>query len=387
MPIRFISSDDPPKLTRGSGVPLVGMMPITTLMLTSACSATIAVRPDRQKRPEAVWRAQGDAQAAPRDNQETDEDGRRADEPQLLGDDGVDEVGVRLRQVEELLDAVHQSASPDAARADRDERLDDLEAVAERVLPRVEEGEEPAPAVSGAHDQPHHDGQRHEGDADDVGVVEAGGEDHDRGDQDQRHRRPEVGLDQDEPHQPQHDDHDRPERVADLVDPVHPALQDGRDEEDGHELRELGRLHAQSADREPPPCVVHRRHEQDRDEREGDDAQARPDEDGLAIVPVVDAHDHPQHRQAHDGPHALLDQEEGRIAELLQADDGRRAVDHDHAQPDQDHGREEEDAIGFELASHACASAPLKPGHTPPETVRGSRGFPGASGPGRTYHP
>ena len=36
MPIMLISSDDPPKLTNGSGIPFVGSSPSTTLMLKNA---------------------------------------------------------------------------------------------------------------------------------------------------------------------------------------------------------------------------------------------------------------------------------------------------------------------------------------------------------------
>ena len=43
MPSRQTSSDEPPLLTSGNGIPLVGSSPSTTLMLTNACTAIIAV--------------------------------------------------------------------------------------------------------------------------------------------------------------------------------------------------------------------------------------------------------------------------------------------------------------------------------------------------------
>ncbi len=84
MPTRLMSSDDPPELTNGSGMPLVGIRPSTTLMLTNACTATIVVSPSARNDTEAVGRAQRDAQAAPRDHAEADQDDRRADQAQLL---------------------------------------------------------------------------------------------------------------------------------------------------------------------------------------------------------------------------------------------------------------------------------------------------------------
>ena len=51
MPTMLISSDDPPKLTNGSGMPLVGSNPSTTLMLKNAWIATMAVRPSARNAP------------------------------------------------------------------------------------------------------------------------------------------------------------------------------------------------------------------------------------------------------------------------------------------------------------------------------------------------
>jgi hypothetical protein len=47
----LISSDDPPLLTKGSGIPFVGSRPRTTLMLKNACTATIVVRPSARSEP------------------------------------------------------------------------------------------------------------------------------------------------------------------------------------------------------------------------------------------------------------------------------------------------------------------------------------------------
>ena len=68
--------------------------------------------------------------------------GGRADEAELLADDGEDHVRVRLGQVVDLLDAVAEPLADEAARAHADHRLHALEAGALSVLPRVEEAEE-----------------------------------------------------------------------------------------------------------------------------------------------------------------------------------------------------------------------------------------------------
>ena len=104
--IRFIISDDPPALMSGSGMPLVGASPVTTLMLTNACRRDHHREPDAEQRAEAIRREQRDAQPAPGDDAERDQHRGRADESDLLADDGEDEIVVGLGQEEQLLNAV-----------------------------------------------------------------------------------------------------------------------------------------------------------------------------------------------------------------------------------------------------------------------------------------
>ena len=130
---RLTSSDEPPLLTSGSGMPLVGSRPSTTLMFRNAWATTIVVMPSARKAPNrsgAVTAARRPRQAM---TQKQTSDERGAEQAELLGDHREDEVGVRLGQVEELLDAAHQAAAEPAAAADGDERLQQVEAVAERI--------------------------------------------------------------------------------------------------------------------------------------------------------------------------------------------------------------------------------------------------------------
>ena len=64
-----------------------------------------------------------------------------ADQAEFLADHGEDEVGLLLRQeVQVALRALQEALAPHPARAERDLRLDDVVAGAERVALRVEEG-------------------------------------------------------------------------------------------------------------------------------------------------------------------------------------------------------------------------------------------------------
>ena len=65
--------------------------------MMNVCSAKPKVRPDREQLREAVLREQRDPEAA-RDEEHVDEQQRRdADEPELLRERRVDEVGVQVR--------------------------------------------------------------------------------------------------------------------------------------------------------------------------------------------------------------------------------------------------------------------------------------------------
>ena len=89
---------------------------MTTPRLTSVWVAMQQRDAERQVAAERIGRAQPHAEPAPDEHDEERDDDRRADEAQLLADDGEDEVRVRLGQVEELLprlaDARARSSPP-----------------------------------------------------------------------------------------------------------------------------------------------------------------------------------------------------------------------------------------------------------------------------------
>ena len=70
-----------------------------------------------------------------------------AGEAQLLGDHREQEVGVRFGQVEELLDARAQAHAEPFAAAERDQRVRQLVALAERIGPRIDEAGDALQAI------------------------------------------------------------------------------------------------------------------------------------------------------------------------------------------------------------------------------------------------
>src|SRR4029450_1073099 len=97
-----ISRAEPPNERKGSGSPLVGSRPVTTPRLTSVWVAMSSVMPSARDAPNGSW-ARPAAQPPPDEHGEEPDEHDGAHEAQLLADDGEDEVGVRLGQIEELL--------------------------------------------------------------------------------------------------------------------------------------------------------------------------------------------------------------------------------------------------------------------------------------------
>jgi hypothetical protein len=116
-------------------------------MLTKACSATIIANPTPKQRAEADPREQCDPQPPPGDDAERDQNRGRADESDLLADDGEDEIVVRLGQEEELLHAVPEPESEHAARSNRDLRLQELVTLAQWTAGGIHEGENAQHAI------------------------------------------------------------------------------------------------------------------------------------------------------------------------------------------------------------------------------------------------
>ena len=140
------NSEVPPEEISGSGMPFVGTSESTTLMLKNACSRMVVVMPKATRRRNGSRRAEGGAQAAHAEDHEQQHDEHGADEAQLLGDVGEDEIGGGFGQIEELLHAFHVAAAGEAAGAHGDERLVDVEAGALRIGGGIEEGEHARPA-------------------------------------------------------------------------------------------------------------------------------------------------------------------------------------------------------------------------------------------------
>ena len=244
--------DVPPNDRKGSGTPVTGSMPVTAPMLTSACPTTQAVIPVAIRVPNrsGARRAARMPRTAKAPNRREHEQG--ADQPQLLADDGEDEVGVGVGQEAPLGPAGAQADPRHVPGAERDQRLGDLVAGVGQVPPGVDEPEHPVAAVAGAHGQHGGPGGRGEEDRSHADERHLGHEQHHQDDEDQDHGRPHVGL---EHHQSAegagHHDH-RPQGEPGLVHLVGPATEQGGDVDEQGELGHLRRLEPEPADAQPP---------------------------------------------------------------------------------------------------------------------------------------
>ena len=225
-----------------------------------------------QERAVGVRHRRRDAVAAPGDDEEGQQHERRADQPELLADDRVDEVGVRLGQEADLLQPLHEAAAGDAAGADGDERLDDLEAAAGGVGPRVDPHHDPLEPLGAPRRQQDQRGQRRQR-AERRRRAGSGSAGRRRRSSPPtaspgtpRCRGPAGGASARPGRRGRCRPAPRPRHVVDLV---HPPRHQVGEEQDERELGELRRLHADAADAEPAPAAVDlRRRDQDEQQAE-----------------------------------------------------------------------------------------------------------------------
>ena len=92
------------------------------------------------KAPELVAAAQRHEEAEGNHQRQQRQHGKRAHQAEFLGQHGVDEVGLLLRQeIEVPLGALQEALAPQPARTERDLGLDDVVTRAERIALGVEE--------------------------------------------------------------------------------------------------------------------------------------------------------------------------------------------------------------------------------------------------------
>ena len=142
-----VMSAEPPNDTNGSGMPVTGSRADDR----ADVDHRLADDPHRgaggDERTEPVGRAQRGARAEDAERDEQPDHEEAPDEPELLADDGEDEVGVRVGQEVPLRPAGAEADAGQAAAPERDERLRDLVAGVGRVGERVQEREHARPPV------------------------------------------------------------------------------------------------------------------------------------------------------------------------------------------------------------------------------------------------
>src|SRR5215472_10417898 len=152
----------------------------------------------REIETESVFGCGCDADAAICEREEEQEHRGRADKAELLTDDRVDEIRIRLRQVAELLTALPESNPEDTARSERVERLYDVVTGALRVVERMEKRGEAIAPVRAREDEGDDRRDRDDRLEDEMHRLRACGEHDDERRDDEQRSGAKIGLAQDE---------------------------------------------------------------------------------------------------------------------------------------------------------------------------------------------
>ena len=139
-PIAMLTSDAPPCVTNGSGMPVIGMTPITMPAFTTSWNRIIDANPAANSVPNGIAGTPAGHQHPPQQQREQHEQHQAADEAELLGEHREHEVGgLHGEEIALCLGAVRQATPEQPARADRDLRLIELVAGTRDVRSRVQE--------------------------------------------------------------------------------------------------------------------------------------------------------------------------------------------------------------------------------------------------------
>ena len=142
-------------------------------------------------------RRKGRADAAPTVNDKERDDEQRADETEFLANHGIDEIGVRLGQVKQLLLAFHQADAGKPSGAHSNQRLPQLKASALRVGAGIPKREKAGHAIRSQRDQQIERGESHRESGGDPFPGKSRDKQNRRGEQKDVHRCAKVGLGKD----------------------------------------------------------------------------------------------------------------------------------------------------------------------------------------------
>src|SRR5579883_233023 len=206
-----------------------------------------------QQRPEGIRRAPRNTEATIGQHSKEQDDGRAADQPQLLAGDGKDAIGEGVGQIASLLDAITESTPCEAATAQRDQSLAELirRAVATARRQRMEKGIEARTpeATKRDHQQISEDatGQRRQ----QMNEARASGVEHRQRQQRHHQRRTQVVLQNDQRQQKSRQDGERTQAVAGGAHGVALRAKPARQVDRQQQLRQFARLKRKRAQRQP----------------------------------------------------------------------------------------------------------------------------------------
>ena len=141
------TSEDPPKDRNGSGMPVSGITPTTPPMLMKAWQTIQHVSPAASKLANGSVGPRRDPDPDPAEAREGDEHQAGADHPELVADDGEDEVGLRVRQEAPGCNRAPDAGAREVTRTERNERLHDLVAARRGVREGVDERQQSVAAI------------------------------------------------------------------------------------------------------------------------------------------------------------------------------------------------------------------------------------------------
>src|SRR5256884_272885 len=320
------------------------------------------VYPQRQHPPEPVGGTERSTHPSPAINYKKRNHDHRSDKTKFLADDRINKIRVRLRQIEELLFALHQAYAREATRADGNERLKQLKSGALRIGIRVQKSGQSGLPVGYLRDEQIHHGNRSREPHREPPPRETSNEQNGSGHNENIDGRPKVRLQQNQGGKNQNGSSRWKNSLPEIfLAEFHAGLaaalliQKPRQIKNRGEFRQFRRLDAHRAELDPAMRGMGLVEEKRADEQEQDDRNYGIDDRGFAQTPIVRLHQSEHSQKADEEPCGLTDEKYIRVAVLLFSGNCRGAEDHHGTEETQRQRHSKEPAVILQSSRHVLS--------------------------------
>src|SRR5580765_5307121 len=317
---------------------------------------------ESQETTESIGSGECCSNSPPSVNREKCDHDHGPDKAQLFANHRVNEIGMRFGKIEKFLLAFHQADTGETAGADGNERLQQLKPGALRITVWIEKGHQARLTIGDVSDQQIKSWQRRCGASSNPLPGKSGDIQNSSGDQNDVHRSSEIGLNEDEADANQNWSHGREDVMQEIsFAELHGGrvtafeIEEPSEIKNDGQLRDFRWLNADRPEANPTMGGVRLIQEKCTNQHQAHGAHYAVNDDRLAELAVVGAHQHKHSRQAQRQPSGLTQQKKVGMSVLVLGGDRGCAENHDRAKQAQSKRCAKQPLVIFQTSRHSSS--------------------------------